>query len=164
MKTKILPFVLIILIVGLSGCIQSDIGKINGFSSTINDHLKKGDNYYNSAAQDINKFSFDSALTNCNNAVSEFSSAKSSAEEGFKYAQNTKDTVFIQYMEYNLAEIDNRLNATSELKEAIPYLQQKNNSTGNPHITSANQFMDKSMEYKTKKDNLVKQNPSKFKQ
>jgi hypothetical protein len=66
-------------------------------------------------------------------------------------------------MGYVVSEIDSKLNATLELKQAIPYLQQKNNSTGNPHITAANQFMDQSMEYKTKKDNLVNENPAKFK-
>ncbi len=163
MKNKILPLILIILIVALSGCIQSDIGKINGLSSTINEHLKNGDNYYNTAAEDINKFSLESALTNCDNAVSEFNLAKNSAQEGLKYAQDSKDTVFIEYMGYVVSEIDSKLNATLELKQAIPYLQQKNNSTGNPHITAANQFMDQSMEYKTKKDNLVNENPAKFK-
>lgn len=163
MKNKILPLILIILIVALSGCIQSDIGKINGLSSTINEHLKNGDNYYNTAAEDINKFSLESALTNCDNAVSEFNLAKNSAQEGLKYAQDSKDTVFIEYMGYVVSEIDSKLNATLELKQAIPYLQQKNNSTGNPHITAANQFMDQSMEYKTKKDNLVNKNPAKFK-
>lgn len=163
MKNKILPLILIILIVALSGCIQSDIGKINEISSTINEHLKNGDNYYNNAAEDINAFYLDSALTNCNNAASEFNSAKSSAEEGLTFAQNSKDTVFIEYMKYTVTEIEARLNATLELKKAIPYLQQKNNTTGNNHVTLANSYMDRSMEYKAKKDNLVSQNPSKFK-
>lgn len=163
MKNKFVPLILIIFIVAISGCIQSDIGKINGLSSTINEHLKNGDNYYNTAAEDINKFSLESALTNCDNAVSEFKLAKSSAEEGVKYAQNSKDAVFIEYMGYAVAEVEARLNATLELQQAIPYLQQKNNTTANPHITLANSYMDRSMEYKTKKDNLVNQNPSKFK-
>ncbi|MGF7119598.1 hypothetical protein [Methanobacterium oryzae] len=163
MKNKILPLILIIFIVALSGCIQSDVGKINGLSSTINEHLKNGDNYYNTAAEDINSFSLERALTNCNSAASEFKLAKSSAEEGLKYAQNSKNTVFIEYMGYAVTEIEARLNATLQLQQAIPYLQQKNNTTANNHITLANSYMDRSMEYKAKKDNLVSQNPSKFK-
>ena len=163
MKSKFSILLLIMFIVALSGCIQSDIGKINDISSKINNNLKNGDNFYNKAAEDINNFSLDSAATNCDKALSEFKSAKSLAEEGLQHAENSKDSVFIDYMKYSVAEIDLRLNATQELKEAVPLLQIKNNSTGNTHVTLANQFMDESLEYKYKKERLVKDNPSKFK-
>ncbi|MBI5680893.1 MAG: hypothetical protein HZC47_08375 [Methanobacterium sp.] len=163
MKNTVIPLILIMLVVALSGCIQSDLSKINGLSSTINDHLKKGDDYYNNAASDLNKYSLDSATTNCNNAITEFNSSKNSAQEALNYAQATKDTVFVGYMQNLMVEIDSKLNATLELKQAIPYFQQKNNNTGNPHVQLANQFMDKAMEYKDKKNSIVKQNPTKFK-
>lgn len=151
------------LVVSLSGCTQSDVGKINDLSTKINISLKNGDNYYNKAATDINSFSLNSAATNCDNALSQFRQAKSWAEQGLQYAENSKDSVFINYMKYSIAEIDLRINATQELKYAIPLLKIKNNSTGNSHVTLANELMDKSVEYKYKKDDLVKNNPSKFK-
>ncbi len=163
MRNKFIVLLLVMLIVVFSGCIQSDIGKINDLSSKINANLKNGDNYYNNAAEGINEFSLDSASTNCDKALSEFKLAKSSADEGLKYAQNSNDAVFINYMKYSVEEIDLRITATQELKEAIPLLKVKNNSTGNAHITLANQYMDKSLQYKYKKDVLVKNNPSKFK-
>jgi uncharacterized lipoprotein YehR (DUF1307 family) len=163
MKSKIIPLIILILVVAFSGCIQSDTANINGFSSTINTHLKNGDNYYNKAASDLNKYSFNNTASNCNNALLEFNSAKSSAQEGLKYAQSSKDSVLIEYMQLTVSEIDARINATLELQQAINYLQTKDNVKGNPHVTLANQHMDTSMGYKTKKDNIVKQNPSKFK-
>ena len=163
MKSKLVIVILIISIVALSGCIQSDVGKINDLSSKINQNLKNGDNYYNKAANDINIYSLDSAATNCDNALSEFKQAKSSADQGLQYAENTNDSVFINYMKYSIAEIELRINATQELKEAVPLLELKNNTTGNLHVNLANQLMEQSLEYKSKKDNLVKNNPGKFK-
>lgn len=151
-------------IVALSGCIQSDIGNINGLSPTINDNLKKGDDFYNKAVLATNKYSLDNASSNCDNALSTFNSAKNSAEQALNYAQSSKDSVFINYMQNAVREIDSKINATSELKQAISYFQQKDSQNGNSRVALANQFMDKATEYKANKDNLVKQNPSKFKQ
>ncbi|MGB9937141.1 MAG: hypothetical protein ACPK7O_05425 [Methanobacterium sp.] len=162
MKNIIIPLIVLMLITAFSGCIQSDATNINNVASSVNTHLKNGDNYYNKAASDLNKYSIDTAVTNCNNALTEFNSAKSSAQSGLNYAQNSKDSVFIEYMQLTVSEIDARINATLEMQQAINYLQQKNNETGNPHVVLANQYMDTSVGYKAKKDNIVKQNPSKF--
>ena len=154
---------LILSIVAISGCIQSNAGNINGLSSTINDHLKKGDDYYNKAVSDSNKYSLDNASLNVNNALTEFNSAKSSAQQALTYAQNSKDSVLMEYMQNAVGEVDARVNATVELQQAVNYFQQKDSTTGNSHIQLANQYMDRSIQYKSKNDNLVQQNPSKFK-
>lgn len=163
MKNKIIPVIVLMLVIAFSGCIQSDTANINGLSSTINDNLKNGDNYFNSAASDLNKYSYSSASSNCNNALSKFNSAKGSAQQALSYAQNSKDSVLIDYVQLTISEIDARVNATLELQQAINYLQKNDTVSGNPHVTSANEFMDISMEYKAKKDEIVQQNPSKFK-
>ena len=166
MKNKILPLLLVISIistVAISGCIQSDVSSINGLSPTINDHLKKGDNFYNNAVLDSNKYSLDDASSNAGSALSEFNSAKSSAQQALSDAQSSKDSVFVEYMQNTIGEIDSRVNATLELQQAISYFKQKDSETGNSHVALANQFMDKSTQYKTANDNIVKRNPSKFK-
>jgi hypothetical protein len=166
MKNKILPLLLVmslIATVAVSGCIQSDVSSINGISSTITNHLKKGDDFYNTAVLDLNKYSLDDASSNANSALSEFNSAKSSAQQALSAAQSSKDGVFIEYMQNTVGEIDSRINATTELQQAISYFKQKDSESGNSHVALANQYMDKSTQYKTDNDNLVKQNPSKFK-
>ena len=166
MKDKILPLLLVISVVStvaISGCIQSDAGSINGLSSTISNHLKNGDNYYNVAVQDSNKYSLDDASSNADSALSEFNSAKSSAQQALSDAKNSKDSVLIAYMQNTVGEIDSRVNATLELQKAISYFQQKDSVNGNSHVALANQFMDQSTQYKLNNDNIVKQNPSKFK-
>ncbi|MGB9980576.1 hypothetical protein [Methanobacterium sp.] len=166
MKNKILPLILVIsmmLMVAISGCIQSDVSSINGLSSTINNHLKNGDSYYNTAVTNANKYSTDTASSNADSALSEFNSAKSSAQKALSYAQSSKDGVFIEYMQNIMGEIDSRINATSELQQAISYFKQKDSTNGNSHVTLANNYMDRSTQYETNNNNVVKQNPSKFK-
>ncbi len=154
---------LILSIVAISGCTQSDIGNINGLSSTINDHLKKGDDFYNKAVYDTNSFDLSNATFNANSALSEFNSAKTSAQQALTSAQNSKDSVLIEYMQNTMGEIDSRVNATLELQQAINYFQQKDSVTGNNHVSLANRYMDRSTDYKSKNDKIVEQNPSKFK-
>lgn len=166
MKSKILPVFLVMFMVftvAISGCIQSDVSGINGLSSAINASLEKGDDFYNKAVLDSNIHSLDNASSNANSALSEFNSAKNSAQQALNYAQNSKDSIFIEYVQYTVVEIDYRVNATLELQQAISYFKQKDSENGNTHVKLANQHMDKAIEYKAKKNNIVKQNPSKFK-
>ena len=163
MKNLIIPLVIMMTLIAFSGCIQSDTSNINGLSSNINDDLKNGDNNYNNAVKDLNSYSYSSASTDCNNALSNFNSAKALATQGLSYAQNSKDNILIQYMQLTISEIDSRVNATLELQQAISYLQKNNTIEGNQHATSANNFMTSSMNFKKQQEDLVNQNPSKFK-
>ncbi len=163
MKDKFIYLTLLIVVIIFSGCIQSDTANINRLSSDINSNIKNGDNYFNNAASDLNKYSYSSASFNCNNALSKFNSAKASAQQGISYAQNSKDSVLINYMQLTLNEIDARINATMEIQQAINYLQKNDTLSGNPHVTNANEFMESSMGFKSQKDNIVNQNPAKFK-
>ena len=147
----------------MSGCIQSNADNINGLSSTINDTLEKGDTSYNKAVLETNKYLLDNASSDSNNALSEFETAKSSAQQALNYAQSSNDSVLITYMQNTVGEIDSRINATLQLQQAITSFEQKDSVGGNSHVLLANQFMDQSTQYKSKNDIIVKQNPSKFK-
>ena len=83
--------------------------------------------------------------------------------EGFNYAKNSNDSVYVTYMQYVLDEIDAKINATSELKTAIPYLMENDTVNANNHIGNANGFMDKATEFNAKREEIVKQNSAKFK-
>ncbi len=163
MNNKIIILALVTLVVFLSGCIQSDASKIDGVSPTITSHLKKGDEYYSNAVYDTNKFLYSMALKNCDSANSEFNLARSSAAEASAYAKNSNDSVLISYLDNVVSEIDAKMNATSELKTAIPYLQQNDTVNANNHVGLANGFMDTANEFKTKRDEIIQQNPAKFK-
>lgn len=163
MDNKIIILGLVTLIIFLSGCIQSDVSKIDGLSTSINTHLKNGDQYYNNAGYNDNKFQYDLALKNCDNATTEFNQARSLASEGLTYANNSNDTVYSTYMQYVLDELDAKINATNELKTAIPFLMDNNTVNANNHAGNANGFMSKATDFNSQREGIVKQNPTKFK-
>jgi outer membrane murein-binding lipoprotein Lpp len=163
MDNKIIIVGLVILTVFLSGCIQSDTSKIDTLSTSINTHLKNGDADYNTAGTDANNLLYTAALAACNNASSEFNQARSLAVQGLTYAQNSNDTVYITYMQSVLNEIDAKNNATNELKLAIPYLQNNDTVNANIHSNNANGYMTQATVYNNQREDIVKQNPTKFK-
>lgn len=160
---RIIIISLILATVFLSGCVQSDISNINDMSLSINNHLKKGDDYYNQSATNANKMILYQALTDINKADDEYSLAQTSAQTALNSAKNANDGIFIDYIQNALLEIQAKLNATSELKTAITLLQNNQTSSANEHLGAANDFMNKALEYKKNRDEIVNQNPSKFK-
>lgn len=160
---RIIVVAVVLLVVFLSGCIQSDVNNINDLAGTINSHLKKGDDYYNKSATGANRLSLSQALTDSNSASDEYSLAQTSAQTALASAKNINDGIYIDYMQNALLEIQAKLNATSELNSAIKLLQNNQTSSANVHLDSANSYMVKAMDYKNNRDDIVKQNPSKFK-
>jgi antitoxin component YwqK of YwqJK toxin-antitoxin module len=132
-------------------------------ASTITDHLQQGDSYYNQAVASTNKLQYEPALTQANNAFSEFDLGRSSTQEALIYAKNSKKQVYIDYFQLTLQEMDLRLNATSELKMAIPYLQGNETTNANQHLGLANDYMKQSLALATQKEQLVQQNAGLFK-
>lgn len=152
---------LIILVISCSGCI-SNIGEINRLSGDINQHLKKGDEYYNGAAEDVNNYRLDSALEKCESASSEYNAARLLTSEAMAYANESGDKVLIEYLRLVLAEIGAKLNATSELKNAIELLSADEIASANDSLDLANKFMYEAKDYERQRDELVNKNPQKF--
>ncbi|MDD1764012.1 MAG: hypothetical protein LUQ70_04795 [Methanobacteriaceae archaeon] len=163
MRKWTLILALLTLVIFSSGCINSDISRMDQLASTINDHLKQGDSYYNQAVTSTNKLLYDQALTQANNAFSEFDLGRSSTQEALIYARNSEKQVYIDYFQLTLQELDLRINATSELKMAIPYLQGNETTNANKHLDLANDYMKQSIDLQTQKQDLVKQNTALFK-
>ena len=163
MDNKIIILGIVVIVVFLSGCIQSDSSKIDALATSINTHLKNGDGDYNTAGTDTNGYLYSAALAQCNNASSEYNQARSLASQGLTYAQNSNDTVYTSYMQSVLNEIDAKINATNELKTTIPYLQDNNTVAANIHSSNANGYMDDATTFNNQRESIVQQNPTKFK-
>ncbi len=163
MRKILIILALVTLTVSLSGCLGSQVAQIDQLCDTINNHLTSGDSYFNQAATSTNKYQYDSAQEQINNASSEFNLAKTSSQEAMIYSKNLQDQVYITYLQLTLYQVDAKINATNELKVAIPLFMRNDTRTGNTHVDLANQFMEKSLEYQKQKEDLVQQNPTKFK-
>jgi hypothetical protein len=163
MRKIIIIFVLVILVVSLSGCLGTQVAQIDQLTDTINDHITSGDSYFNQAATSTNKYQYEDAQSQADNASSQFNMAKTSSQEALIYAKNLQDQVYITYLQITLQELDAKINATNELKVAIPLFARNDTKTGNTHVDLANGYMDTSLEYQNQRDDIVQQNPSKFK-
>lgn len=160
---RLIIITVVLAIVFLSGCVQSDVSSINDMTISINNHLKKGDEYYNQSATNTNKLNLNQALKDANNANTEYSSAQTSAQTALNSAKSSNDGIYIDYIQNALFEIQAKLNATSELKTAITLLDSNETSSANNHLSLANDYMDKALQYKKNREEIVKQNPNKFK-
>jgi len=160
---RILVVAIIVAVVFLSGCIGSEISNINDMASTINVHLKKGDDFYNRSAVNANRMSLNQALTDSNSAMDEYSLAQTSAQSALTSAKNTNDGILIDYIQNALMEIQAKMNATSELNTAIKLLQNNQTTSANTHLLAANNYMNHAQQYKANRDEIVRQNPTKFK-
>jgi hypothetical protein len=163
MRNYVIILTLVTLTVFLSGCVGSQISNIDQLATKINENMKNGNSYYNQAATSINKFLYDIALVQCNSAASQFDLAKSSSQEALIYARTSQDQVYINYLQLTVNEVDAKINATTELKLAIPLYQANDTRTANTHVTLANGYMKKSLEYEAQRQTIVDQNPNKFK-
>ena len=163
MRNYIIILALLTLTVFLSGCVGSEVSNIDQLSSKINENIKNGDNYYNQAANSVNKFLYEIALGQSNSAATQFDLAKSSSQEALIYARTSQDQVYINYLQLTLNEIDAKINATKELQLAIPLFQGNDTRSANTHLDLANTYMKRSLEYAKQKKTIVNQNPTKFK-
>lgn len=159
-RVYILP--LLIVIVSLSGCIGSGNRDINQLVPQINEHIMKGDSYFNESAMAANSFKLDDAISKCELAASEYNSARQLASEALGYARNSGDPVIINYMELLISELEAKLNATSELKSAIQMFSLNQTETGNSNIDLANSYMRTAKELERKRQDIVEKNPEKF--
>lgn len=163
MRNKILILAVITSVIFLSGCIQSDVSNINSKAITINNHLQRGDSYFNMSAADTNQMQLNKALSECNNATNEYNQAQTAAQDAYQSATNSNDAIFVEYLQNVLGEVQAKLNATSELKTAINLLQANQTASADDHLTAANSYMQSAMTYQKNAENIVNQNPSKFK-
>jgi hypothetical protein len=163
MRKVIISLVLIILAVSLSGCLDTQVAQIDRLSEIINEHIQSGDTYFNNAATNTNKYRYYEAQKQCNDANTQYNLAKTSAQEALIYSRNIQDEIYITYMDLTLQELDAKINATTELKMAIPLFMGNDTTSANEHVDLANQYMRSSQEFKIQKQDIVKQNPNKFK-
>lgn len=163
MRKVIISLVLIIITVYISGCLDTQVAQIDQLSEIINEYIQSGDSYFNKAASSTNKYRYYEAQQQCDNATTQYNLAKTSTQEALIYSRNIQDEIYISYMEITLQELDAKINATNELKMAIPLFMGNDTTSANDHVDLANKFMQSSLEFKRQKQEIVKQNPTKFK-
>jgi gamma-glutamyl phosphate reductase len=160
---KLIIFIVVLLLISVAVVfIDSSMDNINQSMPKISDGIVQGDKDYNESVELLNNRNFDesnqkaiSAGNNYNNSLHELEKIRD------KYDKDLKD-VHKDYIDTTINELELKLKAVDELKEAIYYLEMYYNYTGSTHGTEANDLMHGALKYQNERNEIVQENPELF--
>jgi outer membrane murein-binding lipoprotein Lpp len=167
MKNKIILVGVLLMVIAISGCINSDIDAINQIMPKLSDNIESGDVNFNSAVNALNSNNAARAYLKANAAIDKYNSAKSNLEDVLKYSKNLNDTQYIDYINLISNELDFKINASSNL-QSISNLQPINQTSQfqidnyNNEVNNINYYMREGVKIQNKRNNIVKNNLDKF--
>ena len=137
---------------------------MNELMPVISENIVNGDNDYNDAVNLVNDKNYAEAM---NKAMSAGNNYNSSLNKLYILKNNfTSDVNLVhkQYINNTINEVELKLLAVDNLKEAIECFEIEYNYTGTQYGYEANSYMDQSLEYRNARESLVSENPNLFKQ
>jgi outer membrane murein-binding lipoprotein Lpp len=167
MKNKIILVGVLLMVIAISGCINSDIDAINQIMPKLSDNIESGDVNFNSAVNALNSNNVAIAYSKANTAIDKYNSAKSNLEDIQKYSKNLNDTEYIEYINLISDELDFKINASSNLQsisnlQAINQASQFQIDNYNNEVSNINYYMREGVKIQNKRNNIVKNNLDKF--
>lgn len=135
---------------------------INKSMPKISDRIVQGDADYNESVKLLNERSFyesgqkaDDARDNYNKSLNKLSKILD------KYGKDLNE-VHKEYLDTTINELELKLKAIDNLKEAIYYLENYYNYTGSNYGSDANDLMDDAVKYQNERNDIVRENPKLF--
>lgn len=164
MNKKIIIVVVVLLAtVCISGCIKTPMDNINDIIPNLSQSIESGDLNYNEAVQYSNNQNYVVAEEKAQTASGNFLDAQNKILEIKKYDENINDTLYLQYIDLVQEELNLKQNATANLQLGIQAFKNGNKTLANEYISKANNIMNQAISIQNQRDNLVKNNPNKFK-
>lgn len=161
MNKKIIIIVLFAT-VAISGCINSPLDNINIIMPKLSQNIVDGDSNYNEAVIYTNNKNYDAADQKIKKSIASFNEGQNKLLS-IDNTNELNDTIYIQYLNLIKEEISLKQNATADLQLAIKYFEAGDNETGNQYVTKANSLMTNGVFVQNQRQNLVINNPDKFK-
>jgi hypothetical protein len=169
MRNKIILIGVLLMVIAISGCINSDMDAINQIMPGLGDNIGSGDSNFNAAVNilnsNLNSNNTDSAYSKVNMAIDKYNSAKSNIADIQKYSKNLNDTDYKEYIDLILDELDFKINASSNLLSLskIPPSQVESQiDTYNKYVMDINYYMGEGVKIQKQRNSLVKNNLAKF--
>jgi len=165
MNKKIIIVIIVLLAtVSISGCIKTPMDNINNIIPSLSNNIETGDINYNKAVSYLNLHKYELAEEHIQTSSNNFLEAKNKMLEINKYIENINDTLYLQYISLIEEELDLKENATSNLQLAIQKFKQGDKLAANNYVNTANKIMNQGISVQNQRNNLVKNNPEKFKE
>ncbi len=162
---KLIIFILVLLLISAAILfIDSSIDNMNELMPAISENIVNGDKDYNDAVNVVNDKNYAEAMNKATSAGNNYNSSLSKLNILKDKFTSDVNLVHKQYINNTINEIELKLLAVENLKEAIGCFQIEYNYTGTNYGYEANDYMDQSLEYRDARDLLVTQNPNLFKE
>lgn len=160
-KKLIIGILLFLILLIIGSVVLTDLNKADTEVPSINSHLQKANNEYNTAVEYLNVKNYTQATEHINLSYSEYMQAQSSSQKALNKATNNNKTVQIEYFKYTLTEIDYKINATVEMYNGLLTV---NNSPSKAlqYFENSNKYMRNATEYSDKRSLLEEQYPDIF--
>lgn len=161
---KYLVILISLLMVVVSGCIGSEVSNANNNIPEINNNIIKGDNYFNTAASNLNYGAYSVSKEKVQQAIDEFEEAEKKINLISDSINKTEDAVYIEYIDLCYKEISLKKKASEKLQVACD-LAESNGSYNDRvrYINECNEFMRQSNQYSYQRKEIEKKYPEKFK-
>lgn len=160
---KLIIFIAVLLALSASVVLMdSSMDNINKSMPDIGDTIHQADMDYNESVELLNDKSFYDADEKARQAGDNYNdSLKRLSDIRDKYDKDLND-VHKDYLDACINELELKLKAVDELKQAIYYLENYYNYTGSGHGTDANNFMQDAVKYQNQRNEIVHDNPKLF--
>lgn len=164
MNKKIIIIIAVLLAtVSVSGCIKTPMDNINDIIPNLSQSIETGNSNFNEAVRYSNNHDYNTAEEKIQIASTSFLDAQNKIVDIRKYYNDINDTLYIQYLDLVDEELNLKQNATANLQLAIQSFKNGDKSLANGYVTTANSIMKEAIGIQNQRENLVKNNPSKFK-
>ncbi len=160
---KLIIFIVVLLLISVSVVyIDSSMDNINKSMPDISDDIVQGDMDYNESVELLNDKNYEESRQKAVSAGDNYNnSLKSLKDIEEKYDKDLKD-VHKDYMDTTINELELKLKAVDNLKEAIYYLEMYYNYTGSDYGSEANEIMLDAVKYQNERNSIVQENPELF--
>lgn len=164
MNKKIIIVVAVLLAtISISGCIKTPMDNINDIMPNLSRSIESGDLNYNEAVTYSNNHNYVAAEEKAQTASSNFLDAQNKILDIKKYDENINNTLYLKYLDLIEDELNLKQNASANLQLGIQAFKSGNNTLGNEYISKANSIMSQGISIQKQRENLVTNNPNKFK-
>lgn len=160
---KLIIFIVVLLLISAAVVfIHSSVDNINESMPQISDSIVQGDKDYNESVELLNSRNFEESSQKAISAGDNYNdSLKKLSQIRDKYDKDLQE-VHKDYIDTTINELEIKLKAVDELKEAIYYLEMYYNYTGSTHGTEANDLMVDALKYQDERNSIVQENPKLF--
>lgn len=160
---KLIIFIVVLLLISVAVVfIDSSMDDINHSMPGIGDAIVQGDKDYNESVELLNSKNFDDANKKATSAGDNYNDSLHKLEKIRKKYDKDLHEIHKDYIDTTISELELKLKAVDELKEAIYYLEMYYNYTGSTHGTEANDLMQGALKYQNERNEIVQENSKLF--